>query len=60
MLDTPLQDKLHKHLYICNPCEHSCIMMIKMRQSTSRWEYRAMKDVIFIERETITMLWCWL
>ena len=28
MLGTPPQDRLLRHLYVLNVCEHSCIMMI--------------------------------
>ena len=39
MLDTPTQDKLHKHLQIFNACEHSCIMMIMVGSKMSKIEY---------------------
>ena len=39
MLDTPPQDKLHRHLYIFNACEHSCIMMIMVGSKMSQKEY---------------------
>ena len=39
MLDTPPQDKLHKHLHIFNTCEHSCIMMIIIGSKMSKTEY---------------------
>ena len=39
MLDTPQQDKLYKHLYMLNPCEQSCIMMIRGGSKMSKTEY---------------------
>ena len=39
MLGTPPQDKLHKHLYIFNACEHSSIMMIMVGSKMSKTEY---------------------
>ena len=39
MLNTPPQDKLHKHLHIFNSCEHSCIMMIMVDIKMSKTEY---------------------
>ena len=39
MLNTPLQDKLHKPLYISNTCEHSWIMMIVGGSKMSQTEY---------------------
>ena len=40
MLDTPPQDKLHKHLHISNACEHYCIMVIMVGSSKmSQTEY---------------------
>ena len=38
-LDTPPQDKLHKHLHISNACEHSWIMMIMVDSKMSKTEY---------------------
>ena len=35
MLDTPPQDKPHKHLHILNVCEHSCIMMMLVGSKVS-------------------------
>ena len=39
MLDTPPQDKLHKHLHILNACEHSSTMIIMVGSKMSRTEY---------------------
>ena len=39
MLDTPPQDKLHKHLHSFNTREHSCIMMIMVGSKMSETEY---------------------
>ena len=39
MLGTPPQDKLHKHLYISNACEHSWIMMIMVGSKMYKTEY---------------------
>ena len=39
ILDTPPQDKLHKHLQIFNACEQSCLMMIMVGSKMSKTEY---------------------
>ena len=39
MLDTPPQDKLHKHLHIFNACEHFYIVMIMVGSKMSKTVY---------------------
>ena len=39
MFATPLQDKLHRHLYVVSACEQSCIMMIMGGSEMSKTEY---------------------
>ena len=39
MLDTPLEDKLYKHLHVFNACEQSCIKMIMGDIKMSKTEY---------------------
>ena len=39
MLDTPPQDKLHKHVYVFDTCEHFCIMMIMVGREISKIRY---------------------
>ena len=39
MLDTPPQDKLHKHLHIFNACERSWIMMIMVGSKMFKTKY---------------------
>ena len=39
MLGTPPQDKLYKHLYIFNACEHPWIMMLMVGSKMSKAEY---------------------
>ena len=39
ILDTPQQDKLHKHLQIFNACEHSYLMIIMVGSKMSKTEY---------------------
>ena len=47
MLDTPPQDKLHKHLQICNACEHSCIMMIMVGSQTNDGPVERWMDAVW-------------
>ena len=51
MLDTPPQDKLHKHLQIFNACEHSCIMMIMVGSKMSKTEYD-LKTMMYLAYDT--------
>ena len=39
MLDTPSQNKLHKHVYIFSACEHIWAMMIMVGSKLSKTEY---------------------
>ena len=39
MLDTPPQDKIHKHLQIFHACEHSRVMMVMGSSKMSKTEY---------------------
>ena len=41
MLDTPPQDRFHKHLHIFNACEHPCIMMVDSKMSKTEYELKA-------------------
>ena len=42
ILDTPPQDKLHKHLQISNACEHSCLMiMVGSKMSKTEYDLKA-------------------
>ena len=51
MLNTPPQDKLHKHWHISNTCERSCIMTMMVGNKMSKTEY-ALKSVTYPAYDT--------
>ena len=55
MLGTLPQDKLHKHLHICNACEHSWITMMIVGSKVTKAEYD-LKAIMYPAYDTLHKL----